>query len=223
MPFDTRPVFEGPADILGWTGSLHSLTSPAAGKTLFEAGTPAKAIYLVRSGCLKAYTLDEEGNERVRAFFLPGDVIGLDALGVELYPATVVAVSASQVVRLRVAEMRELLVSAPATMQRLLERMSRDLASALALAGDYTAEQRVAAFLVSMSQRLGGATSVQLPMTRRDIASYLRLATETVCRVLTKFEGTGQIVSENKTVRMTGGAMLRALAEPMNRPALQAA
>jgi CRP/FNR family transcriptional regulator len=102
--------------------------------------------------------------------------------------------------------------------------MSRDLAVALALSGDYTAEQRVAAFLVAMGERLGVGGSVRLPMARRDIASYLRLATETVCRVLGRLEDSGRIVNENKTVRMVDAARLRFLAGPVNlAPVLHAA
>ena len=213
-------------DMACWNASLHSLVSlPSAGKMLFESGAPARSIYIVRAGCLKSYTVDEDGNERVRAFYFPGDVIGLDALGAESYPSTTAAVTASQVCRMPVSEVRELLTRAPSLMQSLLERISRDLSTALALSGDYTAEQRVAAFLVAMNQRLGAsAGGVKLPMTRRDIASYLRLATETVCRVLTRFEELGRIQSESKTVRMIDAAGLRTLAEPVNlTPVLRAA
>lgn len=185
---------------------------PTPGKTLFESGDPAVSIYLVRAGCLKSFTVDEEGNEHVRGFYLPGDVIGLDAVGAAAYPASVAAVSAAQVCRLSMADLRRLLLESPALMQRLLERTSRDLAEALALAGDYTAEQRVAAFLLAMQHRLGGA-AVKLPMTRRDIANYLRLATETVCRVLTRLETQGQIRSDSRKVELLDGGALRALAQ----------
>jgi CRP/FNR family transcriptional regulator, anaerobic regulatory protein len=191
------------------------LSLPGAGKALFEAGAPATAIYVVRAGCLKSFTADQDGNERVRGFYLPGDFIGLDAMGAMHYPATVVAVSPSQVCRLPIAHVRRLMAQHPELLQRLLDRTSRELAQALSLAGDYTAEQRLAAFLLSMRQRLDAESdSVKLPMTRRDIANYLRLATETVCRVLTRFENQGQIRSDNKTVRVVNDRALRALALP---------
>lgn len=191
------------------------LSLPVAGKALFEAGAPVQSLYVVRAGCLKSFTVDSEGNERVRAFFLPGDFIGLDALGAQTHPASVVAVTAAQVCRVPMAQLRQRLGAVPALLRGLLERTSHDLAQALALAGDYTAEQRVAAFLLAMQQRLGArAASVHLPMTRRDIANYLRLATETVCRVLTRFEANGRIRSAHKEVVLLDGAALRALAAP---------
>jgi CRP/FNR family transcriptional regulator len=222
MPFDTRPSPAASPDTLDalWTSAWSGLMSLPAGKSLLEPGARAQAIYQVRAGCLKSYTIDVDGTERVRAFYFPGDVIGFDALGADRYPAHVAAVTASQVCRLPVTELRALLIRAPELTQNLLERMSRDLAVALALSGDYSAEQRVAAFLVAMGERLGGGGSVRLPMARRDIASYLRLATETVCRVLGRLEQSGRIVNENKTVRMVDTARLRFLA---GVPALHAA
>jgi CRP/FNR family transcriptional regulator len=199
-----------------WSASVESHVSlPSAGKTLFEAGTPASAIYVVRAGCLKSFTMDADGNERVRGFYLPGDIIGLDSLGAEAFPATVVAVTASQVCRIGASRVRQLMVESPLMARRLLDRTSAELARALTLAGDYTAEQRLAAFLLQMQGRLGAQASVKLPMTRRDIANYLRLATETVCRLLTRFENEGQIRSDNRTVQLVNDRALRALAMPV--------
>lgn len=205
-------------DVERWSASVESHVSLAsAGKALFEAGAPVQAIYTVRAGCLKSFTVDEDGNERVRGFHLPGDIIGLDALGAASHPATVVAVTASQVCRISIGQVRRVMAESPPLAQRLFDRMSGELAQALALAGDYTAEQRMAAFLLSMEHRLGaGRDGVKLPMTRRDIANYLRLATETVCRVLTRFEHQGQIRSESKMVRLVDDRALRVLAQPMN-------
>ena len=235
MPFDTAPqtcktrcsicpsasacLVRGAAreEIERWSTSIEGQQSLAtAGKALFEAGTDASAIYIVRAGCLKSFTVDENGNERVRGFYLPGDFIGLDAVGAHKYPSTVVAVTASQVCRMPMAQLRRLMGESPALMQRVLERTSRELAQALTLAGDYTAEQRLAAFLLIMQQRLGAQPAgVKLPMTRRDIANYLRLATETVCRVLTRFESQGRIRSDSKTVRVVDDRALRAVAQPV--------
>jgi CRP/FNR family transcriptional regulator len=210
-------VIEGaPKDeIARWHASVEVQISLAtAGKTLVEAGEPATGIYTVRAGCLKSFTVDADGTERVRGFYLPGDLIGLDSLGAEAFPATVVAVTPSQVCRIPAAQVRRLLAESPYIARKLLDRTSAELAHALTMAGDYTAEQRIAAFLLSMRQRLGGQADVRLPMTRRDIANYLRLATETVCRVLSRLEEQGRIRSDSRTVRLVNATALRALAQP---------
>lgn len=243
MPFDLQPrtcrircsvcptaapcVIQGATrqEVERWNASVENqIALPAAGKTLLEAGAPAAAIYTVRAGCLKSFTVDTDGTERVRGFYLPGDIIGLDSLGAEAFAATVVAVTPSQVCRIPAAQVRKLMTESPFIARRLLDRTSAELAHALAMAGDYTAEQRLAAFLLSMRQRLGAHTDdVNLPMTRRDIANYLRLATETVCRVLARLEGQGQIRSDSKTVHLVDAGALRALALPTGLAAARAA
>ena len=204
----------GRDEVERWAAAVEAtIALPTAGKTLVEAGTPARAIYTVRAGCLKAFTVDADGTERVRGFYLPGDVIGLDALGAERHPATVVAVTPSQVCRIPAAAVQRLMGESAVLARRLLDRTSAELAQALTLAGDYTADQRIAAFLLSMRERLGARDgALKLPMTRRDIANYLRLATETVCRVLGRLERQGSIRADSRTVRLVDTPALSALA-----------
>jgi CRP/FNR family transcriptional regulator len=97
----------------------------------------------------------------------------------------------------------------------LLRKTREALRQALALSGEFTADQRVAAFLLHVHARIGHGDVVRLPMTRREMGSYLRLATETVCRVLTRFEGRGWITSSDKRITLRDIAALRELAEPV--------
>lgn len=190
----------------------------AAGKALFEAGDVADAVYVVRAGCIKTFTVDQGGHERVRGFHFPGDIIGLDALGVNRYPAAATAVVPSQLCCVPRVALQGALSRSPLLMQRLLERTSRDLALSLALSGDYSAEQRVAAFVLNMQDRTavaGWTAPVKLSMTRRDIANYLRLATETVCRTLTRFEQQGLLRVQDKTVLILNAAALYTHARPV--------
>lgn len=216
-PAASACIIQGAAreEVARWNSAVEATLSLAtAGKTLVEAGAPANAIFTVRAGCLKSFTVDADGTERVRGFYLPGDIIGLDALGAEAFPATIVAVTPSQVCRISAAGVRKLMGDSPFLARRILDRTSAELAQALTMAGDYTAEQRIAAFLLSMRQRLGNPAELRLPMTRRDIANYLRLATETVCRVMGRLESHGQIRSESKTVKLVDARALRQIAFP---------
>lgn len=197
------------------------------GKMLYETGGNADSIYTVRAGCLKAFTVDKEGNERVRGFYFPGDIVGLDALASGRYPATVVAVIPSQVCRVARGHVMELMQKAPTIARRLVERTSGELSRALALSGDYTADERVAAFILAMQERLPLGASLRLPMTRRDIANYLRLATETVCRALSRFELKGWIDASDREITLRNPGALHVLADPVGltaaRPAMLAA
>ena len=184
-----------------WSGLVGSVLNYPAGKSLFEVGDSATVVYSVRAGCIKTFTLDAEGNERVQGFHMAGDIIGLECLTENRYPISAISVSPTQICVLSRSEMRSLAALTPALMNRLVERLSQSLRGALCLSGDYSADQRVAAFLLQMQVRLSPLPGkpIHLPMGRRDIASYLRLATETVCRVLTRFEKQGLLkVSDRK-------------------------
>jgi CRP/FNR family transcriptional regulator len=213
------------AEMQRWASALiPHLPLAQAGKSLYAAGADADAVYVVRAGCIKTYTVDEAGNERVRGFFFPGDIIGLDAIGVGRHSANAATVVPSQVCRISKGQLQGLTQQAPALARNLLERVARDLRLALALSGDYSAEQRVAAFLLHVRERLDGESpTLRLPMSRRDIANYLRLATETVCRVLTRFEQKGWITSADKRISLHEPAALWLLAEPVGicRPQLR--
>ncbi|MBL6750231.1 MAG: helix-turn-helix domain-containing protein [Nevskia sp.] len=170
---------------------------------LYEAGQALRALYTVRAGCIKTYTVDSQGNEHIRGFHLPGDVVGLDGLGAARTRSSAAAVTPSQVCAAAVTDFRGLLQRDPAVAQHLTEAASRELALALAISGDFTAEQRMAAFLLHMEERMDSTGGVlRLPMTRRDIGSYLRLATETVCRTLKTFERKGWLRCEEKCIRL---------------------
>jgi CRP/FNR family transcriptional regulator len=194
----------GSADGTAWSSIAGAPLALMPGRAaLYEAGQGLRALYSVRGGCIKAYTLDSQGNERIRGFYLPGDLVGLDGLGGARTLACAAAVVPSQVCAAPLAGFQSLLLREPALMQRLTEQTSRELALALALSGDFSAEQRMAAFLLHMEERLDPRGGVlRLPMTRRDMGSYLRLATETVCRTLKRFERQGWLRCEDKGIRL---------------------
>ncbi|HKY90037.1 MAG TPA: helix-turn-helix domain-containing protein, partial [Nevskiaceae bacterium] len=75
--------------------------------------------------------------------------------------------------------------------------------------------QRVAAFLLHLNDRIGSNGVVRLPMTRREMGSYLRLATETVCRVITRFEQKGWVASQDKKITLLDLDALREMADPV--------
>jgi CRP/FNR family transcriptional regulator len=101
----------------------------------------------------------------------------------------------------------------------LFRLLSRDIGAAMRMAGDWSADQRMAAFLLGLSQRLAtrgfSARRFQLTMARTDIGNYLRLAPETVSRVLKRFQDDGLIVIDRREVDLTDVGRLQALAAPI--------
>lgn len=232
MPFDlgpsyrsaphcgTCPVHSCPARCANTADTWQSLVGllppqMPGGSTLVTAGEPMPALFAVRAGCIKSYTIDAQGNEHVRGFHFPGDLVGLDALGLQRSPASAAAVTPSQVCAVSVSEIRKRLSNDVDLSAHLLEKTRHELGLALARSGEYTADQRVAAFVLHVHTRIGSGDVLRLPMTRREIGSYLRLATETVCRVLARFEQKGWLVSQDKRITLKDIEALRELADPV--------
>lgn len=199
-----------------WRGRVSQLASQMPGRgAITEAGSRLPALFSVRAGCVKSYTVDADGNEHVRAFHFPGDLVGLDDLGRDRASASIAPVTPSQLCAVPVQDVVERLHTDPALASHLLDKTREALRQALSLSGEFTADQRVAAFLVYVHARIGHGDVVRLPMTRREMGSYLRLATETVCRVLTRFENRGWIVSSDKRITLRDRKALAELGEPV--------
>jgi CRP/FNR family transcriptional regulator len=191
------------------------------GDHVFREGDPFDAIAAVRAGTVKTYVVDRDGSERVLGFHLPGEVIGLDAIDGEHYPCNAVALDTVALCRFSFPRMAELATRLPSLQQHLFRLLSRDIAAATRLTGDWSADQRMAAFLVGLSHRLAARgfspRRFQLTMARTDIGNYLRLAPETVSRVLKRFQDEGLVVVDRREVELSDVARLEALAEPVLR------
>ena len=196
-------------------GPLH------AGDHVFREGDPFEAIAAVRAGTVKTYSVDRDGREHVLGFHLPGEVIGLNAIDGDRYPCNAVALDTATLCRFSFPKISLLATQLPGLQQTLFRLLSRDIGTASLLAGDWSADERMAAFLVGMSRRLAARgfspQRFQLTMGRGDIANYLRLAPETVSRVLKRFQDEGLVRVDRRELELTGlpgletvaGAMLR--------------
>lgn len=196
-------------------GPLH------AGEHVFREGDPFDAIAAVRAGTVKTYVLDRDGHEHVLGFHLPGEVIGLNAIDGEHYPCNAIAVDTVMLCRFSFPKIAVLATRLPGLQRQLFRLLSRDIGRAALLAGDWSADQRMAAFLLGLSRRLAArgfsANRFLLTMARTDIANYLRLAPETVSRVLRRFQSEGWLQVDRRELELIDRPALEALAAPVLR------
>ena len=196
-------------------GPLH------AGQHVFREGDAFEAIAAVRAGTVKTYIVDRNGQEQVLGFHLPGEVIGLDAIDGDRYPCNAVALDTVMLCRFSFPRISVLAARLPGLQQHLFRLMSRDIGRASLLAGDYSADQRMAAFLIGLSRRLAArgfsADRFQLTMARTDIANYLRLAPETVSRVLKRFQHDGLIQVDRRELELLDRKQLEDMSASMLR------
>lgn len=192
-----------------------------AGDYVFREGDPFEAIAAVRAGTVKTFVVDRDGNEHVLGFHLPGEVIGLNAIDGDSYPCNAVALDTAMLCRFSFPKMAVLAGRVPGLQAQLFRLLSRDIGRAALLAGDWSADQRMAAFLIAFSRRLSergfSPRRFQLTMARTDIANYLRLAPETVSRVLRRFDEEGLLRVDRRDVELLDRDALTALAAPVLR------
>lgn len=198
---------------------LHCLVEHAgpfrAGEHVFRTGDPFRAIYAVRSGSVKTRMFDRDGNEQVLGFYLPGEVVGLNAIYPEHFPCDAVSLEDTWFCRFSFPAMSALAARLPAVQQHLFRLISKELGAVSLLAGDHAADERMAAFLIDLSTRYAArglpSARFHLSMSRGDIANYLRLAAETVSRVLTRFRTQELIALEGRELVLLDDGKLREL------------
>jgi CRP/FNR family transcriptional regulator, anaerobic regulatory protein len=193
----------------------------AEGEHIFREGDPFEAIAAVRLGTVKTYVNDSEGREQVLGFFLPGEVIGLNAISQARYPCNAVALDSVMLCRFSFPNIAALASRVPGLQQHLFRLLSEDIGKAALLAGNFTADERMAAFVVSMSRRHAArgfsATRFRLSMTRADIANYLRLASESVSRGFSRLQEAGLLRVDRREIEILDPARLDHLARNILR------
>ena len=164
---------------------------------IYGEDEPAEYLYQVISGAVRTYRTLDDGRRQIGAFYLPGDMFGLEAGDDHL--STAEAVCDSQVlvakrsaVMARAEHQKDLARQLWTLTVRELQRVQQH-----SLALVKSAEERVAGFLLEMAGRNSASIAVELPMSRQDIADYLGLTIETVSRTFTQLVNTGTIALES--------------------------
>jgi CRP/FNR family transcriptional regulator, anaerobic regulatory protein len=177
------------------------------GQMLFDIGNDFRSLYVVRTGAFKVFEIDEAGVEQVLGFYLPGDIIGLEAIESKQYGCSAKALETSAVCEISFKKLEDFSDSLGGLQQQIVQAFSHEIRrnqDLQRLLGKKTADERIWGFLIDMSQRhakRGLQTSrFRLPMSRIDIANYVGLAVETVSRIITRLQNNGLIAIEGKEV-----------------------
>jgi CRP/FNR family transcriptional regulator, nitrogen fixation regulation protein len=165
---------------------------------IYSEGDRSDCWYKVICGTVRICKLLADGRRHIAEFCFSGDCFGIDYQNERIYAAE--AVDDVIVMRFRRGETEQLIDQNPMVARLLRDAMLRDLTSAhchTLLLGRMTAPERVAAFLLEIFERREQTKALDLPMSRIDIADYLGLTVETVCRILSIFRRSGTIAAPN--------------------------
>jgi CRP/FNR family transcriptional regulator len=186
------------------------------GASLYHGGDRFDFIYAVRSGAFKTVGVSRHGNEKITGFHLPGEFLGLEAISSGRHGYSAVALEDSEVCVLPFAQLERMAMAMPALQHRLFRVLSGDISrdeGLMLLLGSMAAEQRLAAFLLSLGRRhkrLGFSdTRFTLRMTREEIGNYLGLTLETVSRLLSRFQREALIAVQQREIELRNPARLR--------------
>lgn len=189
------------------------------GETLYQAGESFTALYAIQLGSCKTTVFAEDGREQVIGHHMPGEIIGVDGISTARYGGDAVALEESMVCALAFERLERLARTYPALQHNLHQLLSRDIArdqSMLLLLGSMRAEERLAVFLLDLSERYRArgysSTEFVLRMTRQEIGSYLGIKLETVSRVFSHFQEMGLLQVQGREVKLFDLSALKRLA-----------
>ncbi len=188
------------------------------GDTLFRSGEAFQSLYAVRTGFFKTCVASEDGRDQVTGFQMAGELLGLDGIGTERHTCDAVALEDSQVCVIPFHQLEDLSREVSDLQRQFHRIMSREIVrdhSVMLLLGSMRAEERLAAFLLNLTQRLQSrgfsASALILRMTREEIGSYLGLKLETVSRTFSKFQDEGLLEVKQRQIRILDQAGLQRL------------
>lgn len=188
------------------------------GEVLYRAGDPFDVFYAIRLGHLKSAVISPDGHEQITGFYMAGDIVGLDGLACSRYSCDLIALEDTETCVVSYSKLFELSTTLPSLMQHFNQLLSREIVrqnGLLLLLGSMRAEERLAAFLLNISQRFEerrySKSEFVLRMTRAEIGSFLGLKLETVSRVLSHFMHERLIQVNQKRVQILNFEKLRAI------------
>ena len=206
------PVIEGgrqaeQADPM--TTALQTIGTPLKFKrnaAVFNEGDSARHVYKVISGAIRTCRVLMDGRRQIADFYLPGDFFGLDWQSEHGFTAE--AIADAVVVSYPRSQLELIAETKPAVQKLLMSMLCKSLSATqnhIVMLGRQTAQERLAWFLLRVSERLDDSTTLELPMSRLDIADYLGLTIETVSRGISDFKrrnfitvaGTHQVTLKN--------------------------
>ena len=179
------------------------------GDSLFRAGDEFQSLYAVRTGFFKTCVTLEDGRDQVTGFQMTGELLGIDGIGTDQHTCDAVALEDSEVCVIPYARLDELSRKFDVLHHHFHKVMSREIVrdhGVMLLLGSMRAEERLATFLLNLSQRFTArgfsALEFILRMTREEIGSFLGLKLETVSRLFSRFQDDGLIAVQQKHIRI---------------------
>jgi len=190
-----------------------------SGDYLYQSGDSFKKLFAIKSGSVKVILPSSGGDQQIIGFFMPGELLGLDAMGKDKYVCSAIALETTSVCSIPYNQMQDLCHDIKSLSRQFLSLISSEIGNEhqmLLTLAKKKAESRLATFLLNLSARYSsrGLSPLEfnLTMSRHDISNYLGLAVETVSRLFTKLQDDQIISVENRLIGIVNNEKLSLLA-----------
>jgi CRP/FNR family transcriptional regulator len=189
------------------------------GEYLYHMGDPLSTLYIIRSGSIKTSRLTRDGRIQVIGFHVPGELLGIDAIGESLHPSNAIALESSTLSEIPYYWLEQLSYKTPSLQRALMQLLSREIVrdeELMVMLGRQNAEARLASCILSLVKRTNHTAAdrrIRLPMSRQDLADHLGLALETVSRLFTRLQAQGILRVDNRQIQLLDPARLEDLVE----------
>jgi len=191
------------------------------GQMLYANADPFTSLYAIRTGFFKTCVVNEDGREQVTGFQMAGEIIGLDGIVSDQHSCNAIALEDAEVCIMPFASVEDLSREIAALQRHVHRIMSREIVrenGMMMMLGNMRAEERLAAFLLNLVQRLHARgfsqSEMVLRMTREEIGSYLGLKLETISRTFSKLSDDGIIEVKQRYVKILAPDALKKLSNP---------
>ena len=185
---------------------------------MFTNGEQFTSLYAIRTGFFKTSLATEDGRDQVTGFQMAGEIIGLDGIVNDQHSCDAVALEDAEICVIPFERIEEIAREVTALQHHVHKIMSREIVrehGVMLLLGSMRAEERLAAFLLNLVQRLHARgfskSELVLRMTREEIGSFLGLKLETVSRTFSKFADEGMLEVKQRHVRILNTEALQSL------------
>jgi CRP/FNR family transcriptional regulator len=191
------------------------------GMSLFHNGEKFTSLYAIRTGFFKTSVTTEDGRDQVTGFQMAGEIIGLDGIVNDQHTCDAIALEDAEVCVMPFDRIEEISREVNALQHHVHKIMSREIVrdhGVMLLLGSMRAEERLAAFLLNLVQRLQARgfskSELVLRMTREEIGSYLGMKLETVSRTFSKFSDDGLVEVKQRHIHILDAEALKRIVNP---------
>ena len=215
------PMGLSPAELLRVDELVTTRRMVKRGASLFFNGEPFTALFAIRTGFFKTSVATEDGRDQVTGFQMAGEIMGLDGIVNDRHTCDAIALEDAEVCVLPFDRIEEISREINALQSHVHKIMSREIVrehGVMLLLGSMRAEERLAAFLLNLVQRLQtrgfSSSALVLRMTREEIGSYLGMKLETVSRTFSKFSEDNIIEVKQRQIHIKDADALKRIVNP---------